>query len=59
MRKLVLLLLACAVLGAQDLPPAAAPPVTPAAPLVLEAALRDKAKQEIIDGTVTVPSTTS
>ena len=35
MRKLVLLLLACAVLGAQDLPPAAVAPVVPAAPPVL------------------------
>ena len=36
MRKLGLLLLACAVLGAQDLPPSTVAPVAPAAPPVLE-----------------------
>src|ERR1039457_3314095 len=36
MRKLALLLLARGALWAQDLPPAAAAPVVPAAPLVLE-----------------------
>src|ERR1017187_2904705 len=35
MRKLALLLLACGVFGAQDLPPAAGSPVVPAAPLVM------------------------
>ena len=36
MRKLGSLLLACGALWAQDLPPATAPPVVPAAPVVLE-----------------------